>query len=72
MAKDVNKMSDNELHNLVNRINKAYENWDFDKYENLLEAHTRNAKDYNWLEDLCTDHRMFCNFVDDATAWQMG
>ena len=72
MAKDVNSMSDHELHVLVNCINKAYEAWDFDKYERLLESHTRNARDYNWLEDLCTDHRHFCSMVDDAIAWQMG
>ena len=72
MAKDVNKMSDSELHILVNKINATYEDWDFDKYEQLLEAHTRNARDYNWLEDLCTDHRHFCQYADDWLAWQMG
>ena len=69
--KSAYEMNEKELHSLVNRINQNYlDGCDlinlpksceiyFDRYEQLLEKYSRSAEEYNWLEDLATDTRMY-------------
>lgn len=53
----VDALNDDELHWICTRINQFYDNYEFDYYEMWLERLTGNVKEYNWLEDLCTDLR---------------
>lgn len=56
-AGSVDALNDDELHWVCTRINQFYDNYEFDYYEMWLERLTGNVKEYNWLEDLCTDLR---------------
>ena len=55
--KPLDDFTDDELHYVCTRINEFYDDFDFDNYERWLEALTSNSREYNWLEDLCTDLR---------------
>ncbi len=48
---------DDLLHAMCTEINDAYDNFDYDRYENLLDMFTNDINERNWLEDLCTDLR---------------
>lgn len=56
--KTIDEFTDDELHYVCVRINEFYDDFDFDNYERWLEILTSNSREYNWLEDLCTDLRM--------------
>ena len=48
---------DDLLHAMCTEINDAFDNFDYDHYENLLDMFTNDIDERNWLEDLCTDLR---------------
>lgn len=50
-------LDDDELHFVCCKINEFYDKMDFDNYDRWLECLTLSTKQYNWLEDLCTDLR---------------
>lgn len=56
--KPIDEFTDDELHYVCVRINEFYDDFDFDNYERWLEVLTSSSREYNWLEDLCTDLRM--------------
>ena len=51
--------SEKERNAIVEKIAKAYENEDFDRYENLLERYSSNCREYNLIEDTVIEYCMY-------------
>lgn len=54
---------DDLLYAMCTEINDAYDGFDYDRYEQLLDVFTDEVDERNWLEDLCTDLRYLLDWL---------
>lgn len=64
MAKDVNKMRDGEFASYIADLTSAYDALDYQTYNILLDTHTSNEKDREWIEELVTNHSYIMLLTD--------